>query len=147
MATDFIYFDAKHAIAVHDWIIEHSGGMKGIKDHGQVESILEHVQNDFYYPSFEEKLAHIIFSFIKFHAFNDGNKRSGIALGAYFLTLNGYEYAVPSFVKELENIAVWVAEGKIDKEFLQVIVMEIITDLEISDVSKFKIITAVIEAK
>lgn len=145
MEADFIYFDAKRAIAVHDWIIDHSGGMKGIKDHGQVESILEHVQNEFYYPSFEEKLTHIIFSFIKFHAFNDGNKRSGIALGAYFLTLNGYEYAVPLFVKELENIAVWVAEGKIDKEFLQVIVAEIMTDLEISDASKLKMITVILE--
>lgn len=145
MLTQIIYLDKNYAIALHDWIIEHSGGMKGIKDIGQVESILEHIKNDGYYPSFEEKLTHIIFSFIKFHAFNDGNKRSGIALGAYFLKVNGYDYAISTFILELENIVVWIAEGKIDKDLLQIIVTEILTNLELSDVSKFKIIMAELE--
>ncbi|MDD2223493.1 MAG: hypothetical protein PHF42_08665 [Pseudomonas sp.] len=54
----YFYFDATHAIAVHDWIIEHSGGLAGIKDIGQIESPLEHIQNDFYYPELEGKLTH-----------------------------------------------------------------------------------------
>lgn len=143
MERRIYYFKASHAIAEHDWIIEHSGGLAGIKDSGQIESILEHIQNDLYYPTFEEKLTHLVFSFIKLHAFNDGNKRSGIALGAYFLKINGYDYSIPTFTKELENIVVWVAEGLINKCFLQKIITELISDLELSEITKLELILTV----
>ena len=42
-------------------------------------------------PTYTEKLTHLVFSINKFHAFNDGNKRSSLSLGAYFLELNGYD--------------------------------------------------------
>ncbi|QXW29128.1 type II toxin-antitoxin system death-on-curing family toxin [Aeromonas sanarellii] len=109
-----LYFDAQHALGVHDWIIENSGGLAGVKDLGQLESVLQHIQNDDYYPSFDTKLTHLIFGINKFHAFNDGNKRSSLTLGAYFLTLNGYDYCVPQFVIQMENIVVALAEGTID---------------------------------
>lgn len=64
-AARYFYFDAIHAIAVHDWIIEYSGGLAGIKDIGQIESPLEHIQNDFYYPELEDKLTHLVFSINK----------------------------------------------------------------------------------
>lgn len=123
-----LYFDAPHAIAVHDWIIEHSGGLPGLKDLGQLESLLHHIQNDDYYPSFDAKLTHLIFGINKFHAFNDGNKRSSLTLGAYLLTLNGYDYCVPQFVMQMENIVVALAEGKINKELLQRLVLSLIQD-------------------
>ena len=82
----FFYFDVAHAIGVHDWIIEHSGGLAGTKDVGQLASPLEHIQNDCYYPELEDKLTHLVFSINKNHAFNDGNKRSSLVLGAYFVT-------------------------------------------------------------
>jgi len=34
MSTEIIYFDMAHAIKVHDWIIENSGGMAGTNDLG-----------------------------------------------------------------------------------------------------------------
>lgn len=34
MADLTLYFDAQHAIDVHDWIIEHTGGLAGLKDRG-----------------------------------------------------------------------------------------------------------------
>lgn len=82
-----LYFDANHAVREHDWIIEHSGGLSGVKDTGQLSSVLEHIQNDLYYPSFEEKLCHLVFAINKFHAFNDGNKRSSLVLGLTSLSL------------------------------------------------------------
>lgn len=30
----FNYFDIEHAIRVHDWIIEKTGGLHGIRDQG-----------------------------------------------------------------------------------------------------------------
>lgn len=114
----YIYFDIEHATRTHDFIIENSGGNSGIIEIGKVESVLDHIQNDLYYPEFEDKLTHLVFSVNKFHAFNDGNKRTSIALGAYFLEVNGIEYCIDKFIIEMENIAVYVADNKIDKELL-----------------------------
>ena len=70
------YFTSDYAIKIHDKIVEISGGRAGIKDYGNIDSPLTHIQNEDYYPTFEDKLIHLIFSFNKFHAFNDGNKRT-----------------------------------------------------------------------
>ena len=142
MPLTILYFDAAHAIQVHDWIIDESGGLSGTKNIGQLESVLEHIQNDLYYPSFEEKLNHLVFAINKFHAFNDGNKRSSIVLGAYFLELNGFDYCVSDFVIRMENITVWLAEGKISKELLQKLISAIVMEDEYSEDLKLELITA-----
>ena len=143
MSELVLYFDIKHAVEVHDWIIEHSGGLAGSKDLGALESVLDHIQNDMYYPTFEDKLNHLIFSINKFHAFNDGNKRSSLSLGAYFLELNGYDYCVKKFVLEMENIVVWLAENKISKELLLKLVTSLIMDDEYPEELKLELIDAV----
>lgn len=137
-----LYFDTQHAVDVHDWIIEHSGGLPGLKDLGQLESVLQHIQNDDYYPTFDAKLTHLSFGINKFHAFNDGNKRSSLTLGAYFLTLNGYDYCVPQFVVQMENIVVAVAEGAIKKDLLQRVVVSLIEDDDFPDELKLDLLDA-----
>lgn len=139
----YYYFNAEFAIKKHDFIINESGGIQGEKDIGLLRSVLEHIQNDFYYPEFEEKLTHLVFSVNKNHAFNDGNKRSSIALGAYFLEVNGLEYCVDKFIIEMENISVHVADNRIDKKLLHEIVYSIINDDEYSEELKIKIIEAI----
>lgn len=143
MEVGKLYFDVKHAVAVHDWIIDVSGGLPGIKDIGQIDSILEHIQNDIYYPKFEDKLCHLIFGINKFHAFNDGNKRSSLVLGAYLLELNGYDYCVETFSLEMENIVVWLAEGKIDKDLLNRLITSLLMDDEYPEALKLDLIQAV----
>lgn len=140
----FNYFDIYHAISVHDWIIEKTGGFDGIRDQGILESVLEHIQNDFYYPGFVEKLTHLFFSINKFHAFNDGNKRSGIALATYFLEINGFGHCVRLFVSEMENIAVWVADGAIEKELLSTIIHDLVLCEELLEGTKLEIAMAVL---
>lgn len=137
-----LYFDVQHAVEVHDWIIEHSGGFPGSRDLGLLDSLLQHIQNDDYYPTFDAKLTHLIFGINKFHAFNDGNKRSSLTLGAYFLTLNGYDYCVPQYVVQMENIVVAVAEGTINKELLQRVVLSLIEDDEFPDELKLDLLEA-----
>lgn len=136
------YFDILHAISVHDAIIDKSGGRHGINDIGLLESVLDHVQNDNYYPDFLTKLCHLCFSINKAHAFSDGNKRSSIALTAYFLELNGYDYCVRRFILEMENFAVHVADNKIDKALLSEIIESIIYEDDYTDELKMKIIDA-----
>lgn len=136
---DFLYFDIQHAIAAHDKIIEISGGRFGIHDIGLLESVIEHVKNDEYYPHLPEKLTHIVFSIAMNHAFTDGNKRSSIALGGFFLALNGYGNRVGVFIVEMENIVLWVAQRKIDKEFLLLIINSLITEGELAEEIKLKL--------
>lgn len=143
----YFYFDVTYAVNTHDWIIEKSGGLTGTKDIGQLESPLEHIQNDWYYPEIEDKLTHLVFSINKNHVFNDGNKRSSLALGAYFLELNGFDYIVQHFVREMENITVWVADNVIDKGLLHKIISSILYDDEYSIALKLEIYEAVQRAE
>ena len=112
MDNDIFYFDVKHAVEVHDYIIEVSGGLHGYRDIGLLESVLEHIQNDMYYPSFPEKLTHLVF-------------------------------AVNKFLLRMENIVVWVAEGKIGKELLGEIVASLIEDDDYNESLKLRMIEAV----
>mgnify|MGYP001627533676 CR=1 FL=1 len=137
-----LYFDVRHALAVQAWIIERSGGRPGLLSRDQLESPLEHIKNDDYYPDFLSKLTFLVYAINKNHAFNDGNKRSSIALGAYFMELNGYDYAVQRFVREMENVAVWVADNKIDRDLLGRIIESLIYEEEYPESLKLDIITA-----
>lgn len=138
----FIYFDIQHAVKVHDDIIEKSGGAKGVLNIGLIESVLEHIQNDLYYPEIENKLTHLFYAINKSHAFNDGNKRSSIALSAYFLEINGWDFVVSKFIKETENISVDVADNRVDKDLLLEIITSIIYEDDYSEELKLKIIAA-----
>lgn len=142
---NFKYFDIHHAIKVQDYIIENSGGRKGILNKGLLDSVLYHVQNDLYYPNLEDKLCHLFYSINKNHAFNDGNKRSSIVLSAYFLEINGADFIVNRYIQEMENIAVHVADNKIEKELLHEIICEIIYKIEYTESLRLKIAIALMK--
>ena len=142
MAEQVFYFEIQDAIEVHDWIIEKSGGLPGASNVGLLESALQHIQNDLYYPQFHHKLTHLVFAINKFHAFIDGNKRASIALGAYLLGINGYEFVIKKFVLEMENIAVWLAEGKITKELLGELIESLIFEEDYSEALKLRLAIA-----
>jgi death-on-curing protein len=138
----FAYLDTTHAIEVHDEIINHSGGVLGILNINLLESVIEHFQNDLYYPGLEHKLTHLFYSINKNHSFQDGNKRASIALSAYFLEINNCSFRVERFITEMENIAVDVADNRIDKDLLFKIITSIIYDDDYSEELKLKIIYA-----
>lgn len=138
----FIYFDFKYAVKEHDYIIEHSGGLNGAKNLGLLYATLDFVQDDGYYPEIEDKVCYLFYSINKNHAFNDGNKRSSIALSAYFLEINGLGYIVSKFIEMMENIAVDVADNIIDRDLLKEIISAIIYDEELGYELKLKIISA-----
>lgn len=142
MEYPIFYFDVNRAIVEQKLIIDLSGGLRGIREIGLLESVLEHIQNDLYYPDFVDKLTHLIFAVNKFHAFNDGNKRSSLYLGAYFMELNGYDYCIERFWHETENYVVSLAEGKIDKSVLREIMCAYLYEEEFSDALKLTLIEA-----
>lgn len=114
-----IYISKEQAIETHRKTIEYSGGGSyEVLNIGYLYSVLEHIQNDDYYSTFEDKLVHLIWSINRNHSFSDGNKRLSITLGAQFLLLNGYMFCVKRFMEEMENISYHLAAGRIEKELL-----------------------------
>lgn len=121
-----IYITLDQAVATHQKTVRYSGGgALGHLDLGRLDSVLENIRNDDYYPTFIDKLTHLFFCTCKFHCFQDGNKRLAITLSAHFLLLNGYMSVAGSFFEITENISYQVAAGKIDKELLQRIITAI----------------------
>lgn len=139
-----VYLTIEQAIETHAKTVEVSGGgVLGHLDLGRLDSVLQHIQNNDYYPAFEDKLTHLFFSACKFHCFQDGNKRIAIALAAQMLLLNGYLYCVSSFLREMENISYHVAAGRIDKDLLkEIITAHLVQELD-SEALKLKILNAI----
>jgi len=142
MSIEFKYFTAQYAIEVHDSIIRESGGFSGIRDAGLIESTLELMEYELYYPDIEHKLTHLLFSFNKNHCFNDGNKRASLALSVYFLAINGLDILIEKFILEMENIVVDVADNRVDKDLLFEIITSLLYEDEYSEDLKLKIIDA-----
>lgn len=143
---DIIYFSGIEEVSqIHSKTIDISGGgLKEFKDLGQIESILEHIKNDEYYPEFIDKLTHLVFCTNKFHCFNDGNKRLSIALGGMFLLKNGYLSIVRDFLFKMEPIAYHIAAGKVSKDFLKEILYSILYEDEYSEEIKLKLMDCIV---
>jgi len=113
------YITYDEALVVYQKTIEKSGGgLSGIRDKGGIESVLEFVQNDIYYPDFVSKLSYLVFRFCSGHFFNDGNKRIALTLGVYFLHKNGHYWAAAQFMQRMEAIVYQIAASNIDDKLL-----------------------------
>lgn len=115
------YLSLDDVIVLHDKMMDIMGGLKGF-DKSRVsylESALEHIKNDDLYPSFLDKLTHLMFFCVKFHPFLDGNKRSAILIARVFIKLNVPQSLPNDFYAKLENIVVNVASNEMSKEQLR----------------------------
>jgi len=139
-----IYIPYDQTLEVHRETVKKSGG--GTYDSiniGYLSSALDHIQNDLYYPTFKEKLTHLIWSINKNHAFSDGNKRLSITLGLQFLSLNGYLYCIQRFLFEMENISYHLAAGSIEKKLLEEVIHSFLENEEdFNEELKFKLMLA-----
>ncbi len=139
-----IYLTFEQAIEIHAKTIEASGGgTYGQLDTGKLASVLDHIQNDDYYPTFSGKLTHLFFGACKFHCFEDGNKRIAITLCAQMLLFNGYLHCVARFLIDMENISYHVASGAISKELLGEIMTAFLDGNDDDEGLKLKILHAI----
>ena len=121
------YIDIEQAVRIHEKTVQVSGGGDvGAINIGLLEAVLEHIQNDDYYPAFEDKLTHLVYAVNKNHSFSDGNKRLSISLGIQFLNINGYLFCLSRFITEMENISYHMAAGLIEKDLLRQIIHSIL---------------------
>lgn len=143
-----LYITMEQAVSTHGLTIEKSGGgTAGALEIEKLESVLEHIQNDLYYPSFDAKLTHLFHSACKFHCFQDGNKRIAITLCAQMLLMNGYLRSIEAFIREAENISYHVAAGAISKELLGEWMLAVLTGEEDDEALKLAILNAISSEK
>ena len=108
------YLSLVEILELHQAVISSTGGSKGIRDLGALESAtnqprLTFDQSDLY-PDIISKAASLCYSLVMNHPFVDGNKRVGHAAMETFLILNGMEIDAP--IDEQEKIILDLAAGK-----------------------------------
>ena len=114
------YLSLEELLELHGLLIEQSGGSKGLRDFGALESALAQPQMTFdnqeLYPTVIEKAASLAYSLIQNHPFVDGNKRIGHAAMEVMLILNGFE--IEAEVDEQEKLILGIASSEIPRNEL-----------------------------
>lgn len=115
-----IILSKEQVLMLHERLIEATGGSKGIRDEGMLDSALANPFQSFggeeLYPSIQAKAAQLCYGLVKNHAMLDGNKRLGTHVMLVFLTLNGYELTYSQ--KELSDTILALAAGEIHADDL-----------------------------
>ncbi len=105
-------------LEIYQRVMEQSGGLIGIRDLGALESAVAQPYVTFdgieLYPSLVEKAAALGFSLIQNHPFIDGNKRTGHAAMAMFLSLNGRR--IDASIDEQVEVILSVASGNLNRD-------------------------------
>ena len=110
-----ILLSEKQILKLHSELVEKFGGIDGVRDKGLIESPINNVYQSYFgvekYPTIEEKAARLCYSFIKNHAFLDGNKRIGIYVMMVLLELNGISLNCSN--DELTELGLKIADSSI----------------------------------
>ncbi len=141
--SEIKYITWEELLHVYEKTVDESGGgFAGIRDRERLESVLEFIQNDMYYPTFESKLTFLVSRICTGHLFDDGNKRMSLTLGVFFLLKNERYWAATTFMKSMEAIIMHVAAGHIDEELLARIIPPVITGKDFDEELKLDIVHA-----
>lgn len=133
------YITYRQAVEKHDEVIDKTGGKLGLRNPDDLQGILQFVQDDGFYPSFFDKIAYLLFTINKNHAFVDGNKRASIVVVAFFMEINFVDQLfIDIFIKEAENLALLVAQNYMSKDLLKKVVRDLVVDGELSEETKIE---------
>ena len=81
------FLSLAEVLAIHTDQIEKYGGSHGIRDPGQLESVLFRPQSGYYDDEIQQAVA-VLESLSQNHPFIDGNKRTAFAVTYTFLLMN-----------------------------------------------------------
>lgn len=144
MNDEIKYFTIDEAIQVHNKTIDKSGGgFYGARDIDTLKSVLDFIQNDLYYPNYEDKLTYLVYRVCTGHFFNDGNKRAALTLGSYFLMINQHYWAAAQFLQRLEAIIYHIAASRINDTLLKRVIHCCVQCTEFDENLKLDIIDAI----
>ena len=116
----------KDIIYINDLTIKNHGGSPGIKNQELVESSLNSGLATFdgqdLYPTIEDKISMISYSFIKNHGFNDGNKRVGCIVLLTLCSKNNIQ--IKPSQKDLISLGLGVASGNLSKDDVKSFILD-----------------------
>jgi death on curing protein len=120
------------ALLAHESQIAVHGGLKGVRDHGQLEAAMVRARMKFEYGdrSLASLGAAYAFGLARNHPFADGNKRTALVVMETFLALNGFQLKSGNIV--VAALIMELAAGDINEEQLAAWVQD---DLEALDIA------------
>ena len=116
-----MYFLSPEAVIdIHDEAIRQNGGLLCYAISMPEQSMFgKHLHDTVF-----DKAAAYLFHIVKNHPFNDGNKRTGIAVALTFLQINEMEIKVDTLI--YKQFVVDVAAGRKSKEAISAFFMEMV---------------------
>jgi len=103
------HLTAEEIAAIHQRLLEETGGANGIRDFGLLFSLAEKPKTSFggseLYSGIFMKAAVLLEALVNYHVFADGNKRTAFITAAVFLRVNGYYLRV----KEIQGLQFMLA--------------------------------------
>ena len=112
------YLSPQDILVIHAKIIDETGGLHGVRDVNLLASISHKPRTTAFgkevYVNVFEKAAVYLEALVNYHVFNDGNKRTAIAVAAYFLSLNKIELNCSN--KEMVVFVLKVVAEKLDSK-------------------------------
>ena len=114
------YLTVAEIILLHARLIQQTGGSRGIRDVGLLESAVARPRATFerqdLYPDLWTKAAALMESLVQNHPFVDGNKRAGLGATGLFLARNGYTLTADN--AQVFAFTMRVATGELDQAAL-----------------------------
>ena len=111
---------------LHEYIIDSTGGEKGVLDPGLLEAVVQRPHTKVYgYEPFKGTIAKAVaigYAIISWHPFVDGNKRTGIRAIRNVLLINGIDMALPPYIVKYSIQAAVPEDSKIhmsEEQFAQ----------------------------
>lgn len=112
------YLTLNEVLLLHARLIQSTGGMRGIRDLGLIESALPRPKATFegaeLYPDLWAKAAALMHSLTQNHPFVDGNKRTALTATGIFLELNGYRLSASNDAAAAFMLS--IAIGQVDAD-------------------------------
>lgn len=125
------FIEKADVLSIHSKQISRYGGSLGIRDEGLLDSGIYQPQATFggelLHPTIFEQAAAYLFHITNNHAFIDGNKRTAFDVMVTFLNMNDYELNMST--EEAYELTIQVAENKLSKEELTVMLKYYIIEL------------------
>ena len=116
----------EEALIMHDLALELDGGSPGILNLSNLESALGQPQAGFgdvlFHPTLETQAAAYLFHASQAHAFQDGNKRTGVLCCLTFLQLNGLKPTIGEY--EMYELTLEIAKGNLSKADIAPLLVE-----------------------
>jgi death-on-curing protein len=112
------FLTVNEVLLTHARLIQATGGSRGLRDLGLLESAVARPQATFdgedLYPDLWSKAAALMQSLLLNHPFVDGNKRVALTAAGIFLDLNGYRMTATN--QEAVDLVLSVIAGELDLE-------------------------------